>query len=414
MPSSNTKPGNSSRKRKNIDSVDQPSLPSSASKAPNPAPYAKHLQLTPSLHRPHCLARERLRIWTPVSPRNTLDANGTPTNLSQSDLTRIADVLTHAWAESTREAYGTGLLVFHVFCDAKSVPDTQRAPASPILLQSFLSTIAGSYSGSTVSNYFHGVRAWHIIHGVSWLIDKLQMDALLKAASTLTPASSKKKQRLPWTIEFILAILAQLNPTDPLHVAVEGCLLTVFFTAARLGEFTIPTLKSFNASRHVKPSDIFTDTDRNGLKLTGFHLPVTKSGGPEDVSFSAQTGRIDPESALRRHLTINNPPTNGPLFAYVVNGSHRGLTKRKFLEVTTKAAKAAGLDPLQGHGIRIGATLEYLLRGIPFDVMKVKGCWASDAFLLYLRKHAQILAPYMQAVPVVHEAFVRYSMPPVR
>ena len=215
MPSSNTKPGNSSRKQKNIDSVDQPSLPSSASKAPNPAPYAKHLQLTPSLHRPHCLARERLRIWTPVSPRNTLDANGTPTNLSQSDLTRIADVLTHAWAESTREAYGTGLLVFHVFCDAKSVPDTQRAPASPILLQSFLSTIAGSYSGSTVSNYFHGVRAWHIIHGVSWLIDKLQMDALLKAASTLTPASSKKKQRLPWTTEFILAILAQLNPTEP-------------------------------------------------------------------------------------------------------------------------------------------------------------------------------------------------------
>ena len=240
------------------------------------------------------------------------------------------------------------------------------------------------------------------------------MDALLKAASTLTPASSKKKQRLPWTIEFILAILAQLNPTDPLHVAVEGCLLTVFFTAARLGEFTIPTLKSFNASRHVKPSGIFTDTDRNGLKSTGFHLPVTKSGGPEDVSFSAQTGRIDPESALRRHLTINNPPTNSPLFAYVVNGSHRGLTKRKFLEVTTKAAKAAGLDPLQGHGIWIGATLEYLLRGIPFDVMKVKGRWASDAFLLYLRKHAQILAPYMQAVPVVHEAFVHYSMPPVR
>ena len=207
-------------------------------------------------------------------------------------------------------------------------------------------------------NYFHGVRTWHIIHGVSWLIDKLQIDALLKVASTLTPASSKKKQRLPWTTEFILAILAQLQPTDPPHVAVEACLLTVFFTAARLGKFTIPMLKGFNTSRHVKPSDIFTDTDRNGLKLTGFHLPVTKSGGPKDVSFSAQTGRVDPESALRRHLTINNPPMNGPLFAYVLTGSHHGLTKCKFLKVTTKAA---GLNPLQGHGIRIGATLEYLL-----------------------------------------------------
>ena len=86
-PSLNTKLGNSSQKWKNIDSVDQPSLLSSASKAPNPTPYAKHLQLTPSLHCPHCLAHEHLYIWTPVSPQNTLDANGTPTNLSQSDLT---------------------------------------------------------------------------------------------------------------------------------------------------------------------------------------------------------------------------------------------------------------------------------------------------------------------------------------
>ena len=192
------------------------------------------------------------------------------------------------------------------------------------------------------------------------------MDALLKAASTLTPASSKKKQWLPWTTKFILAILTQLQPTDPLHVAVEACLLTVFFTAAHLGEFTIPTLKGFDASRHVKPSDIFTDTDRNGLKSTGFHLPVTKLGGPEDVLFLAQIGRIDLESALWRHLTINNPPTNGLLFAYVVNSSYHGLTKCKFLEVTTKAAKAAGLNPLQGHGIQIGATLEYFLQGNPF------------------------------------------------
>ena len=190
------------------------------------------------------------------------------------------------------------------------------------------------------------------------------MDALLKAASTLTPTSSKKKQWLPWTTEFILAILAQFQPTDPLHITVEGCLLMVFFTTACLGEFTIPMLKSFDTSRHIKPSDIFMDTDRNGLKSTGFHLPVTKSGGPEDVLFSAQTGRINPESALQRHLAINNPPMNSPLFAYIVSSSHHGLMKCKkckFLEVTTKATKAVGLNPLQGHGIQIGATIEYLL-----------------------------------------------------
>ncbi|KAH9051685.1 hypothetical protein EDB87DRAFT_1571246, partial [Lactarius vividus] len=72
------------------------------------------------------------------------------------------------------------------------------------------------------------------------------------------------------------------------------------------------------------------------------------------------------------------------------------------------------IELLQGHSIRIGSTLEYLLRGVPFDVMKAKGRWARDSFLLYLRKYAVTIAPYIQDVPNVHEAFIRYAMPPMR
>jgi hypothetical protein len=63
--------------------------------------------------------------------------------------------------------------------------------------------------------------------------------------------------------------------------------------------------------------------------------------------------------------------------------------------------KAAGKSPLQCHGIRIGSTLEYQLHNIPFDVVKIKGRWVSDSFLLYLHRHAQILTPYMQAQPIL-------------
>ena len=108
---------------------------------------------------------------------------------------------------------------------------------------------------------------------------------------------------------------------------------------------------------------------------------------------------------------LNAPPQNGHLFAYRYNRGYRPLTKTKLLERVATAARAAGLEPLQGHGIRIGATLEYLLRGVPFDVMKAKGRWASDAFLLYLTKHAQILAPYMQATPRTHDTFTHYIIP---
>ena len=94
---------------------------------------------------------------------------------------------------------------------------------------------------------------------------------------------------------------------------------------------------------------------------------------------------MDPDTALAHHLEVNNPPREGHLFAYHHKNGHRPLTKSRFLAKLAKVARAAGLEPLQGHGIRIGSTLKYLLRGVPFDVMKVKGRWSSDAFTLYLQ-----------------------------
>jgi hypothetical protein len=80
-----------------------------------------------------------------------------------------------------------------------------------------------------------------------------------------------------------------------------------------------------------------------------------------------------------------------------------------------KFTQAAGLERIHEHGIRIRATLEYLLRGVPFDVMKVKGRWASNTFQLYLRKHNQILAPYMQSMPPeIALEFTRLAMLLVR
>ena len=130
--------------------------------------------------------------------------------------------------------------------------------------------------------------------------------------------------------------------------------------------------------------------------------------------WAKQNGETNPIAALDNHRMVNNPPDNGHLFAYHHQRSkniHQPLTKTKFIKRVASAAKAAGLEPLQGHGIRIGATLEYLLQGVSFEVMKAKGRWRSDAFQLYLTKHAQILAPYMQAVPQLQDTLTWYIIP---
>jgi hypothetical protein len=109
-------------------------------------------------------------------------------------------------------------------------------------------------------------------------------------------------------------------------------------------------------------------------------------------------------------MQVNKPPSSGHLFAYRWKSGHRPLTKKTFISCIAQAARDTGEDPLQGHGIQIGSTLEYLLRGISLETVKVIGRWASDAFILYLQKHAQILAPYLQAFPELHHAVATSTM----
>lgn len=150
--------------------------------------------------------------------------------------------------------------------------------------------------------------------------------------------------------------------------------------------------------------------------MTAAHLPVTKTAREgEDVAWGPeQELAIDPDTLLAEHFRINDPAQNGPLFAWRHPSGPRALTKSEFMKCINTAAQL--LDPpqtLQGHGLRIGATLEYLLRGIPFETVKAIGRWSSDAFVLYLRQHAVILAPYLQGTPIFAE-FNRYIMPPPR
>ena len=158
---------------------------------------------------------------------------------------------------------------------------------------------------------------------------------------------------------------------------------------------------------HVTTQHLSYNQDHNGFKVMVLHLPKTKAVGNKgkDVYWASQDGGMDPSEVLAQHLKVNQPLEAAHLFTYKVPHMHHLLTKLKFLERVGEAVCAAGLEPLQGHSIRIGSTLEYLLQGVPFDVMKTKGCWAGDSFQLYLRKHTVIIAPYIQATPM-HENFV--------
>lgn len=238
------------------------------------------------------------------------------------------------------------------------------------------------------------------------------MKAALDGAAILAPPSSKRPKRLPLTVETISSLASKFDFSKPLDAAVFACLTTTFFSAARLGKFTLPSLRAFVPDHHVKHADVHVDQDRHGLKVTVFRLPRTKcSTTSEDVFWATQEGIWDPQAALDNHFSVNNPLRDQPLFSSRHPNGLRALTRTEFLKRVNLAASELGLDSLKGHGIRIGAILEYLLRGVPFDVVKSIERWSGESFLLYLRQHAVVIAPFIQGTPIL-DAFTRYTMPP--
>lgn len=116
-------------------------------------PYRANLTPFPSTLRPHCLAGDRLRLWRPSKSR----ADDGDIIISETDLERILEVINVLWAKGTRDVYGAGLLVFHIFCDLRKIPEDQRCPVSLLLIIAFILSCAGSYAGTTLANYVFAV-----------------------------------------------------------------------------------------------------------------------------------------------------------------------------------------------------------------------------------------------------------------
>ena len=221
------------------------------------------------------------------------------------------------------------------------------------------------------------------------------------------------KPRQPYNPDFITKVSKKLDLHLPFDAAIYTCLSISFYSVAQVSEVTVLQLNAFDPMKHIMPANLQTSSNQDGAEVTMLHIPHTKAAPLkyEDIYWSCHPGPTDPYEDLVNHKQINRLGDSNHLFAYCHKGKLRPLTKYAFVRWVADTARAAGLDSLQGHEIWIGTTLFYLLRGTPFEAVKVMGRWSSDAFLRYLRKHAQILAPYIQANLDIHHSFSHFIMP---
>jgi hypothetical protein len=228
--------------------------------APKLRPYPPNLCPLPSTNRPHCLAKDRLHLWTPTTPSTRSASTSTPSATSDDALNHILEVIRASWADSTKVLYSNALLVYHIYCDLnRPIPDHEQCPISGTLLLAFLSSCAGGASGSTLSNYAAGIKAWHLLHSQSWNIHQDELRLTLQGAARLAPRNSKHAKHPPVTIDDLKIIRANLNMNDPGDAAVYTCTVVTFYCVARLGKFMVP-----NVWEKIRTDEIY-------LALRRFH-----------------------------------------------------------------------------------------------------------------------------------------------
>jgi hypothetical protein len=389
-------------------------LPSSIEPEP-PRPYHPSLTPNPSPLRPHCKARDRLRLWLPSVNTSPSSSTHAAIEITEERLDRVLDVIEASWTERTKETYGSGLLVFQVYCDLNIIPEHLRCPISQPLLSAFIASCAGAYSGSSVSNFVAGIRAWHVLHSQPWAVNANELKSILEGASRLAPRSSKQPKRIPFERNILLLFLTYMDLQSPRDAAIYACLVITFYSVSRLGEFTVPAINKFSPAMHITPSRVSRLQNHQGLDVVAFHLPATKcSPSGEDTQCAPIPHLTNPVTWLDNHLRINAPCPNDHLFAWRHAKGIRPLTKTEVTSRIKELIKQFELPNLKGHSLRIGGTLHYLLQGTPFDVVKTMGRWSGESFTLYLRRHALILAPYLHEHSSTAMQLQRHTMPPVR
>ncbi|KAK4700457.1 hypothetical protein P7C70_g5792, partial [Phenoliferia sp. Uapishka_3] len=100
-----------------------------------------------------------------------------------------------------------------------------------------------------------------------------------------------------------------------------------------------------------------------------------------------------PVAWLKRHVAAGNIVglAEGLCTRARSKGQRFVLTKDVWIQQTNELLALCGLPPLQGHSVCIGGATQLLMNGVPPEVVKVQGRWASNACQVYWRYVTVIL-----------------------
>jgi hypothetical protein len=296
-----------------------------------------------------------------------------------------------SWALRTRIGHRGACARFDRFCDVYLVPRNERYPVSEEVLCAFAAHRAGRVAGATVRNDIAGLHAFHTAHSLPWPIPP-RLKHIITGVERARPPSSRMDIRLPVSLPLLRGVYEETDPTVALEAAVRACAFTAFYGQYRLGELLPDSLSAFDPQMHP------TRAAWSGGRAPSITLPWTKTtrNAGAVIPLAPQPhSRTCPVAAMKAFLKRHRVSRRAHLFAYRVDGALRPLTKRVFLAEINAIATGLGLCRVTGHCFRIGGTTQLLVSGVPPDVVRVAGRWASDSFLRYWREYERVLPQHV-------------------
>lgn len=155
--------------------------------------------------------------------------------------------------------------------------------------------------------------------------------------------------------------------------------------------FPVPSLAGFSPSLHLQVSDIALDSS-SAPSYMRVHIKASKTD-PFRRGCQIQIGLGSPPlCAVRAMLSCLSlrGPAPGPLFLFQ---DGQPLTHSRLTSWVRQIIATASIrGNFSSHSFRIGAATVAACNGIPDHQIQTLGHWTSDAFKLYIRTPADVLA----------------------
>lgn len=305
-----------------------------------------------------------------------------------------------AWGEGTLKSYNSGIVKLHRFATLHNIEKAELLPITPRILKRFVvwaskkevsdASEDESVKSTTLKAYIAGIKAWHLFHDTDY--PRHADDAirtLLKATRMIEAQHQEiEKKRPPVLLSDLVVLLEVLPSQGERGLAMLTAALVAFWGIARLGE-----ILSDNPKKILPRWDnLVWNEDKTYVKINLYNAKTAGPGEIQCLHLQKQASLLDPVSMLEEWKALRPRKTSEELFSVMSNGKLRRLGKQEMiihLRSIWNARRSKKKQLLHGHSFRIGgASLKWNL-GASREDLKVSGRWASNAYLIYLRKFSE-------------------------